>query len=241
MNALAPLLAALLSQTDPAPAEAPAKEPAAAKPAPAAAAPAAPGAAPGIKPAGMSGKAVNPQEVTRQLERLKNMEPEEAQKEAHKLADEFGAMAGQKPPSEAPEGVTLDSEGFAALSETEQVKLLSRVFDKHIITGNARNLVLLSGFPFQLEDRNLATPEELHTEWLKNLRAKRTDVLTLYGVDVYTPAEMQKKYGPPPARLAKLPLNQPKTLITVNNLSGHAAIIVWRNINGAWQAVGYTD
>jgi hypothetical protein len=234
MNALAPLLAALLSQAEPAPAAA---EAPAADPAPAAAPAPAPAGAPaqgGVRPGTMNSKSVSPQEVTRQLERIKKMSPEESAEAARKLADEFGAMAGVKREVETPETNVLNTEGFAALPEVEQVKIMARIFSAHIVSGDARNLVLLSSFPFQLEDRNLATPEELHTEWLKNLRNKRTDVLTLYGVDVLTPQEMEKKYGRPPPRLARLPLNQPRTFISVNNLSGHAAIVVWRLINSEW-------
>lgn len=236
MTALIPLIAALLSQAEPAPAaEAPAPAPAAAAPAPANPAQG------GVRPGTMNSKAVSPQEVSRQLERIKKMSPEESAEAARKLADEFGGMAGVKRPVEEPDTNLLNTEGFAALPEVDQVRIMSRLFAAHIVSGDARNLVLLSSFPFQLEDRNLATPEELHTEWLKNLRNKRTDVLTLYGVEVLTPAEMEKKYGRPPPRLARLPLNQPRTFVAVNNLSGHAAIVVWRLINSEWHAVAYTD
>jgi hypothetical protein len=190
---------------------------------------------------GGGAKAVSPQEVSRQLERIKKMSPEESAEAARKMADEFGPMAGEHRPLESPDVDLIDSKGFSALPDVEQVRIMARLFASHIVSGDARNLVLLSSFPFQLEDRNLATPEELHTEWLKNLRNKRTDVLTLYGVDVLTPAEMEKKYGRPPPRLSRLPLHQPRTFVTVNNLSGHAAIVVWRMIQSQWHAVAYTD
>ena len=37
--------------------------------------------------------------------------------------------------------------------------------------------------------------------WLKALRNKRTDLLVLYGVEVFSPEAMEQKYGKPPARL----------------------------------------
>ena len=243
MNALAPLLIAVLAQSDPAPAE-PAQDPApAAAPAPTAPAPGTPATPPGMKSQGMGGggKSVSPQEVNRQLERIKALPPERAAEEAKKMAAEFGGMAGVNLPTQPPDTALIDSEGFSALSEVEQVRMMARVFSQHIISGDARSLVLLSAFPFQLEDRNLASPDELHVEWLKNLRNKRTDVLTLYGVDVLTPQEMEKKYGKPPQRLGRMPLNQPRTFISVNNLSGRAAIVVWRYFDAHWQAVAYTD
>lgn len=243
MNALVPALLALLAQTD-APPPAAAEEPApAAAPAtaPATAPPGTPAVPAGVKPQGM-GKSVSPQEVSRQLERIKNMPPEESEAAANALVEQFGGMAGLKRPVELPEPTPIiDAEAFSQLPEVEQVKVMARIFVSHLVSADARSLVLLSAFPFQLEDRNLATPEELHKEWLKNLRSKRTDVLTLYGVDVYTPAEMEKKYGRPPARLAALPLRQPRTWIAVANLSGHAGVIVFRLVGAGWQAVAYTD
>jgi hypothetical protein len=112
-----------------------------------------------------------------------------------------------------------------------------------LISGDARGLVLLSGYPFQLEDRRLEMPDELHKEWLKNLRSKRTDLLTLYDLEVLTPSEMEKKYGKPPARLGSLPLRAPRTYVVVANLSGHAAIAVFRPGTNAlaWQMVSYHD
>ena len=85
-------------------------------------------------------------------------------------------------------------------------------------------------------------PDELHKEWLKNLRSKRTDLLTLYDVEVLTAAEMEKKYGRPPARLNAMPWKAPKTLIAIGNLSGHAAVAIFRlHPTGRWQLVGYHD
>lgn len=131
---------------------------------------------------------------------------------------------------------------MATLTEPEQVRYLARYVFNSIISGDARGLVLQSAYPFQLEDRRLEMPEELHKEWLKNLRSKRTDLLTLYDIEVLTPAEMEKKYGRPPARLAALPWKAPKTMIAVGNLSGHAAVAVFRGLpSGHWQLVGYHD
>jgi hypothetical protein len=242
MNALVPLLCALLSQTDPAPA---ADAPAATAEKPAAAPTGAPsgppGAPPGMGRPGGGGKTINADEVSRQLDRLKKMSPEDSEKAARKIADDLSQMAGVALPPASPDSDLINSEGFSSLSDVEQVRVMARIFDNRIVIGDARSLTLLSSFPFQLEDRSLASPDELHNEWLKNLRNKRTDVLTIYGVEVYTPAEMVKKYGQPPPRLAKLPLNQPKTLIAVSNLSGRASITVWRYLAGAWQVIGYTD
>lgn len=110
-----------------------------------------------------------------------------------------------------------------------------------LLLADARAVVKLSAFPFTLETRTFNTPDDLFAEWLRQLRAKRTDLLSLVDVQVFTPAEMEKKYGRPPARLASFPWRTGKTLIAVANLSGHAAVVVFRAYGAAWRAVAYHD
>jgi hypothetical protein len=234
MSFLSLAAALLLSQTDPA-AEPPA-EPAAAEaeaaPA-AAAAPTDPAAAPA---AVRTGRAPNPEELQRQLDRIRKLPTDSAEPVS-------------EPPRKSPDAATAVAEvadpislKLGSLSEAEQVRYTARAVFNSIISGDARSLVLQSAYPFQLEDRRLEMPDELHKEWLKSLRAKRTDLLTLYDVEVLTPAEMEKKYGRPPARLNAMPWKSPRTLVAVGNLSGHAAVAVFRaHASGRWQLVGYHD
>ena len=127
-------------------------------------------------------------------------------------------------------------------TEAGRVQEAARTFFARMLAGDARSLVEASAVPFQLEDRRIATPEELMQEWLKALRAKRTDLLKLYGIEVLTPAEMEKKYGKPPARLSALPWKAPKTYLAVANLSGRAALALFKDSGGGtWKVVGYHD
>lgn len=187
------------------------------------------------------------EEINRQLERIKKLPPTEMGEALEDIRRRFPNALNQKAPDPAPApdpNATLDRMNeIAKLPEPEQVKLLARMFFAQLVAADARGLVLLSGFPFQLEDRRLESPDETHKEWLKNLRAKRTDLLAIYDVEVMTPAEMEKKYGKPPARLAQLNLKAPKTYVAVGNLSGHAAVAVVKShpTHGVWQVVGYHD
>jgi hypothetical protein len=152
------------------------------------------------------------------------------------------AMKASKEADAAADPLANDPTKVVRLTDAEQVKYFARAAFNSIISGDARSLVLQSAYPFQLEDRRLEMPDELHKEWLKNLRSKRTDLLTLYDIEVLTPAEMEKKYGRPPARLKAMPWNAPRTMIAVGNLSGHAAVAVFHSAtNGVWQMVGYHD
>lgn len=117
----------------------------------------------------------------------------------------------------------------------------ARVFFANLLLGDARSLVEQATYPFQMEDRKLNTEDELLQEWLKQLRQKRTDLLTLYGIEVLTPAEMEKKYGKPPARLSAFANRGPKTYLAVANISGHAAIALYKEVGPAWRVAGYHD
>jgi hypothetical protein len=101
--------------------------------------------------------------------------------------------------------------------------------------------VPLLTFPFQLEERKFETPESLVVTWVKQLRNKRTDLITLYDVEVLTYAELEKKYGKPPARLGAILPRGHEVYAAVANLSGHAAVVLYRQTEDGWKAFAYTD
>ncbi len=93
-----------------------------------------------------------------------------------------------------------------------------------------------------LEDKKINTPDELYEELTRQLRHKRTDMLTLYGIEILSPSDMEKKYGKPPARLSNFPIHGAgKTFVTVANLSGHGAVAAYRQVGTDWRMVGYHD
>ena len=134
-----------------------------------------------------------------------------------------------------------DVKNYAELPEVDQVKYSAREFFTQLLAGDARALVNSCAFPFQLEERRLQNSDELFQEWLRNLRAKRTDLVTLYDIEVLSPADMEKKYGKPPNRLQNMPWRNAKTYVAIANLSGHAAVAVLRQTGPGWAVVGYAD
>ena len=122
-----------------------------------------------------------------------------------------------------------------------QVMALAKQFFADLIAGNSAALVEESGFPFYLENRKVTQSRELLQEWTRNLNRKRTDLLVLYGIEVLTPAEMEKKYGKPPKHLAAIPWRGPDTYLAVANLSGHAAVTIFRRVDGAWRVIAFHD
>lgn len=176
--------------------------------------------------------------------RPKPREPSEG--ELRKQLERLERAAAKAPPgpSDPHAGLPLTMEGADGrlLSEQEMLTLGARSFFAQLLAGDARTLVSYSGFPFFLEDRRLNGPEELLQEWLKHLRSKRTDLVKLYSVEVLLPAEMEKKYGRPPARLLAFPWRSGRTYLAVANLSGRAAVAVLKQVgDGDWRVVGYHD
>jgi hypothetical protein len=122
------------------------------------------------------------------------------------------------------------------------VKSEARFILENLLTGDARRAANEFLYPFQLEDKRYNTPEELVAAWVKQLRVKRTDLMTLYDIEVLSMAEMEKKYGKPPARLGLGSLKDPDLYVAVSNLSGRAAILIFRAPVGAPpKAFAYTD
>ena len=175
---------------------------------------------------------LSPEELQRQLDRIRKLPPAEQAEGLEELHLRLSTPLDPKAPKAA-----------TPMPEADQARLVARLFFEDLISGDARGMTLLAGYPFQLEDRRLEMPEELHKEWLRNLRAKRTDLYTLYGVEVFTPAEMEKKYGRPPPRLQALTRVAGKAYIAVGNLSGHPALAVVRSSGPTtpWQVVGFSD
>jgi hypothetical protein len=225
------ILLAVLSQDPPAAAPKPAE------PAPAPAANDQPAAAPAIIP---QRTLHNADEIARELKRIQGLPPEEA---AEAMKELQKRMPTEEEHPRRPQQIVKppDVRDYATLPEIDQARYSAREFFNELIAGDARAIVSNCGFPFQLEDRKLYSPEEAFQEWLRNLRAKRTDLLTLYDIEILSPADMEKKYGRPPSRLANLPWKHDKTYVAVANLSGHAAIAVLHQQGLAWAVVGYAD
>jgi hypothetical protein len=124
----------------------------------------------------------------------------------------------------------------------KQIKNEARFIFETLLTGDARSAVRDVSFPFQLEDKRYGTPEELVAAWVKQLRQKRTDLVTLYDIEILTLAEMEKKYGKAPARLGLGNLKDPDIYAAVGNLSGRAAVLLFRAPKGSDPAAfAYTD
>ena len=110
-----------------------------------------------------------------------------------------------------------------------------------LLEENPRLTVSRSSFPFLLETERIDTPEKLLPAWIRQLHGRRVDLLKLYGIEVFTPAEMIQKYGKPPERLATFPRSN-LLFYAVANVSGHAAVMALKEVDeGRWAVAAYTD
>lgn len=176
-------------------------------------------------------------EVLRQIKRLKDLPPAERQKVADQLRREFGSSDVNPilPPGD------LDLDRYTDLPSIDQARVTARHFFNDLIAADTPGMLAHCGLPFMLEDRRIDRADELRADWARSLRAKRTDLLVLYDIELLTPAEMEKKYGPPPRRLSSWSWRAPNAFVAVANLSGHAAVLLLRPVGAAWQIVGFHD
>ena len=124
----------------------------------------------------------------------------------------------------------------------KQIKSEARFILGNLLDGDVRGATAGLLFPFQLEDKRYNTPEELVSAWVKQLRQKRTDLVTLYDIEVLPLAEMEKRYGKAPARLGLSSTKEPDIYAAVGNLSGRAAVLLFRAPKGSDPAAfAYTD
>jgi len=174
---------------------------------------------------------------------------EEAMKQAA-LAEQKLREAQARPapaiPAAADHGHSHDRMAAARAQENETpeqtVARIARVAFTKFISGDASYLVRGAGYPFYLDGRRFDEREPLFRELLQQLRARRTDLLSVDAVEVLTPEQMEKKHGKPPARLASLPWRGPNTWIAVGNLSGVPVVAIFQqNPRFGWQLVAFTD
>jgi hypothetical protein len=214
---------ALAQETPPEPPAPPAEEPAAPPPEAPVAEPAAPEEAP---------KEPAPRKPARRAAKPAKPKP---------IEDAGMPLSTEAPPKRdagVPDAAVVKTEATPA---TVQVQKTARTFFEALLAGNARAAAALCAVPFVLEDRTLRTSQELEEEWAKQLRNRRTDLLALEQVEVLTPADAEKKYGPPPKRLTSLPWKNSGSYVVVGRFSGRPAVAIFKESGPGFRAIGFTD
>jgi hypothetical protein len=176
-------------------------------------------------------------EITRVQKTLAALSNEDRRAALEKLKIQFGDASSNSalPPN------SFELSKYVELPEREQVMLIVRYFFQAM--GNADNSQLISvcGLPFFLEDKRVEKSDDLKMDWNRSLRGKRTDLGTLYGIDVFTRAEMEAKFGKPPARLSRWDFKATKAFFAVANVSGFAHVVMLKSVGLTWQVVGFHD
>lgn len=199
---------------------------------------AAPAPAPGVDAAPAAparNKAAD--EVVRAVKKALELPPDQRLDALHAIQKQYGVAEAN--PVAPPVG--WDMERFMALPPQDQALVVARRFFEDLIAGDGRALVAASGLPFYLEDRRVDRADELRSEWARLLRSRRADLLSLYGVEILSAADMEKKYGRMPQRLSGWSTRGANTFLAVGNLSGHATVILLRQVGVAWQVLGFHD
>ncbi len=176
-------------------------------------------------------------EVKRLMEKLPSMKPEDRAAALEAMIKQYGQVDSNP----VLPGNDVDLDKYLGLTAAEQAEVVARGFFTDLIAADTGKLVARAGYPFFMEARRVDRPDDLRTQWGKSLRSRRADLLKLYSVEVFLPADMEKKYGKPPARLSAWNWRSPNTYVAVGNLSGHAAVLLLHQAGAAWQVVGFHD
>src|SRR5688572_32603753 len=72
-------------------------------------------------------------------------------------------------------------------TDPERIADVGRRFFERLIAGDVRGASELCAVPFALDQRTVDSADELRRVWVDLLREKRSDLLTLYGVEILTP------------------------------------------------------
>ncbi len=176
-----------------------------------------------------------------EAQRLKTQLPKLSAEEQKAAVETFRKKFAEPDVNPVAPPADVDFAAFSELDDVGQATVIVRSFFNALTAGDVVKLMRFQGLPFSLEERKLDKPEDLRLEWTRQVRAKRTDLLQLYGVKILTPTEMEKQYGKPPARLAQWNWRAPKTLVAVANVSGRARILLLRQVGASWQIVGFHD
>jgi hypothetical protein len=124
-------------------------------------------------------------------------------------------------------------------SSEESILSAAQAFYTALLAKDVDRLATLSRAPFHFESRVANSPEEIKKRWASALSSQPLESLHLHDIEVLGPEEMVKKYGKPPERLAAWPMSG--ATLTVGNLSGHAAVVLWRKGGNGWQALAFHD
>lgn len=176
-------------------------------------------------------------EVVRAVKKALELPPEQRLDALHAIQKQYGVAEAN--PLAPPVG--WDMERFMALPPQDQARVVARRFFEDLVAGDGRALVAASGLPFYLEDRRIDRADELRSEWARILRSRRADLLSLYGVEILSATDMEKRYGRMPQRLSAWGTRGANTFFAVGNLSGHATVILLRQVGVAWQVLGFHD
>jgi hypothetical protein len=124
-------------------------------------------------------------------------------------------------------------------SAAEELPAVAKNFYLALLARNTDLLTSLCKPPFFFEGKAAYTPEEVRKRWAGSLSNEPLETVRLHDVEVLTPEEMVQKYGKAPERLAAWPLRG--NMITVGNLSGHPAVVLWKKTGSGWAALGFHD
>jgi hypothetical protein len=139
---------------------------------------------------------------------------------------------------QAPTGADQNAK-TALRPEEEELLQVARLFFVKLLKRDTEGASNLCRTPFFFEGKAVNSADDLKRRWAAAINSRPAERLVLYGIDVLTPEAMEAKYGKAPTKLASWPIKG--GMFTVANLSGQAAVVLWKKNGSAWAAIAYHD
>ena len=147
--------------------------------------------------------------------------------------------AAVEPPAGQPPAESATRGKAETRAPEDDLGIVARQFFAKLLKRDIAGATTFCRTPFFFEGKSVNSPEEVRKRWAAAVSSRAVERIVLYGIDVLTPEEMVKKYGEAPSKLAAWPLKG--GMITIANLSGQAAVVLWKKSNNVWSAIGYHD
>lgn len=159
---------------------------------------------------------------------------------SEKAADEPGAPARKAPgPPPAQQASHSEESKPGKKGADSALSTAAQAFYRALAARDVDAVASLCRAPFFFEGKSVGSAEEIRRKWSEALQGRALPDLELDDVELLSYEEMVARFGRPPEKLSGWPIKG--AMLSVGNLAGHAAIVLWKKNGQAWQAFGFHD
>jgi hypothetical protein len=149
------------------------------------------------------------------------------------------SQAPEAPEATSPTTAVRLSGAASAPPAVEDVREGSLAVIRALLAKDLDALSRLTPVPFSFDGAEAATRAAVRQRWAALLERYPIDQLELRGVEVLSYDELVARYGKPPVRLQRLPIQGAQAAII--DLNGKGAVLLWRRRAKGFQLFAISD